>query len=92
MLTVAACEQYSAGLQTRACVGQHLCANTPTGGPALRAKGPALVCEGLANRRAGQHDGVWHHGWTLQPCDAAAASLPCVSKLNELTGCKFSVA
>ena len=32
-----------------------LCANTPTGGPTLRANGPTLVCKRLANTLLGQH-------------------------------------
>ena len=42
------------GLANKGFYRPALCANTPPGGPALRANGPTLVCEGLANRRVGQ--------------------------------------
>jgi hypothetical protein len=43
------------GLANRSISRPALCANTPTGGPTLRANGPTLVCKRLANRPAGQH-------------------------------------
>ena len=43
------------GLANRALFGPALCANTRPLGPTLCAKGPTLVCEGLANKAMGQH-------------------------------------
>jgi hypothetical protein len=43
------------GLANKGWCRPALYANTPTGGPALGANGPTLVCKRLANRFVGQH-------------------------------------